>query len=341
MRMILMYFSEDSTIGIIPTMDLEKKFIFLVKTGEKSGFFAIVKHSYSREGVLFNTSINFGGLHDKCVEVTIFYENGIATRAKINNILSEPECGVYTLLAEGKTVYMIKCMFQFVRSFPIFKNVKQFELDDMSHIYCDKDSINYEETTIPRRGSIRLGLPFFYIAYHQKTWYEEKFGAKLMDINRNTFKKYKNYREKMENFNKPLAMDFITFASRFGLNAEQYTVLEPLYNNALSYADFFKKIETDKCNILYNWIEGFVRYILDGAFDSTSWVINIDDIETIPFLGITEKIYDTYKSHITNLGKIVKRNLKTYRQPKIQQGGKRGITRKYRHKFRFAFSHEG
>ena len=89
-------------------MDLDKKHVFLVKTGEKSGFFAVVKDSYSRDGILFNTSINFGGLYDKCVEVSIFYDNGIAYRAKINNILSEPECGVYTLLADGKTAYMIK-----------------------------------------------------------------------------------------------------------------------------------------------------------------------------------------------------------------------------------------
>jgi hypothetical protein len=301
-----------------------------------------VKHSYSREGVLFNTSINFGGLYDKCVEVTIFYENGIAVRAKINNILSEPECGVYTLLAEGKTVYMIKCMFQFVRSFPIFQHVKYFELDDMSHIYCDKDSINYETTTIPRRGNIRLGLPFFYIAYHQKTWYEEKFGAKMVDENRTTYEKYKKYREKMENFYKPFTMDFITFASRFGLNAEQYTALEPLYNTSNSYADFFKKIKEDKCNILYNWVEGFVRHILEGTFHSSPWVIDIDNVERIPLISITEKIGNNYERNIKGLGKIVKRNLKTYRQNQIHHGGnKRGITRKYRHKFRFAFSHEG
>ena len=325
-------------------MDLGIKQTFLVKTGEKSGFFAIIKHSYSREGILYNTAINFGGLYDKCVEVTIFYKDGIATRAKINNILSEPECGVYTLLAEGKTVYMIKCMFQFIRNFPIFQHVKYFELDDMSHIYCDRDGINYEKTTIPRRGSIRLGLPFFYIAYHQKTWYEEKFGAKLVDANGETYEKYKNYRQKMENFNKPLAMDFLTFAGRFGLNSEQYEVLEPLYNNATNYADFFKKIEADKCNILYNWIEGFVRYILEGAFDSTTWVIDIDNVDSVPLISITEKVGDNYVRNIHSLGQIIKRNLKSYTQNQRWRGGgqrKRGVTRKYRQKYRFAFSHEG
>ena len=325
-------------------MDLGIKQTFLVKTGEKSGFFAIIKHSYSREGILYNTAINFGGLYDKCVEVTIFYKDGIATRAKINNILSEPECGVYTLLAEGKTVYMIKCMIQFIRNFPIFQHVKYFELDDMSHIYCDRDGINYEKTTIPRRGSIRLGLPFFYIAYHQKTWYEEKFGAKFVDANGETYEKYKNYRQKMENFNKPLAMDFLTFAGRFGLNSEQYEVLEPLYNNATNYADFFKKIEADKCNILYNWIEGFVRYILEGAFDSTTWVIDIDNVDSVPLISITEKVGDNYVRNIHSLGQIIKRNLKSYTQNQRWRGGgqrKRGVTRKYRQKYRFAFSHEG
>lgn len=322
-------------------MDLDKKHVFLVKTGDKSGFFAVIKHSYSRDGIIFNTSINFGGLYDKCVEVSIFYKNGIAYRAKINNILSEPECGVYTLLAEGKTVYMIKCMFQFIRSFTIFEKVKKFELDDMSHIYCDKDNITYEETTIPRRGTIRLGLPFFYIAYHQKTWYEEKFGAKLVDTNGETYKKYINYRQKMENFNKPLVMDFITFAGRFGLNSEQYYELEPLYNSATSYADFFQKIDTNKCNILYNWIEGFVRHILEGTFESTSWVIDINDIEPIPFINIIEKTDENYKTNIFKLGQIIKRNLATYNKTRTKKGGKRGKTYKYRTKFRFAFTHEG
>ena len=145
----------------------------------------------------------------------------------------------------------------------------------------------------------------------------------------------------MENFNKPLQMDFITFAGRFGLNSEQYSVLEPLYNSATSYSDFFKKIDTDKCNILYNWIEGFVRHILEGTFESAPWVIDIDNVESVPHMDIIEKTETKYKTHIFNLEQIIKRNLANYNKTRAKKGGKRGKTHKYRTKFRFAFTHEG
>ena len=319
-------------IGFIQVINMDNKNIYVVQTGKEKGFFAIIKKSYTRDGRLFNTAIHFGGLYDKCIEVTIFYKDGIAHRAKINNILSESECGVYTLLADGDTVFMIKCMFEFIRQMKEFEHVKLFELDDMSHIYCDKDVINYTRESIPRRGYIRLGLPFFYIAYHQKTWYEDKFGAKLNDNG-----KYKNYREKMKKFYEPLTLDFIIFAERFGLNSEQYTVLEPLYNSSRNYADFFKKIKEDKCNILYNWIEDFIRHILEGSFESSSWVIDIDNVEHVDFINIIKKTELEYKSFLPHLGKCTERNLKTYRQSRSKKGG----TRKHRQKYRFAFNHKG
>jgi hypothetical protein len=191
----------------------------------RKGFQAIVKKKFI-DNIPIGITINIGGAYEKCIEMSVIFNNGKPTGVKINNILSEPECGVLTLMEQDKTEYMIKCALQFIKNFDDFKDINTFELDDMSHIYCDIDSVNYSKTYIPRKGKYKLGLPFFYIAYHQKSWYEDKFGATLIDYSKIqnptktdiSDKKYKEYRLQMENFNNPINLSFFDFASVYGFS---------------------------------------------------------------------------------------------------------------------------
>jgi hypothetical protein len=319
----------------------------------RRGFQAIVTKKFF-DNIIIGVTINYGGTFEKCIEMNVLYNNGKPIGVKINNILSEPECGILDLMAHDKTEYMIKSAIQFVKAFDEFKDINNFELDDMSHIYCDIEKINYEKTSPPRKGKFKLGLPFFYIAYHQKSWYEDKFGAKLLDysINQNPSHegpvdiKYKEYRKQMENFENPMDISFFDFASKYGLSIEQYDELSSYYDPSINYKEFFQRIKKNRCYVLYNCIESCVQNIIKNTFQSNTWIIYYDTMEKVPirkFHHISKEMYDSY---IPELKDLVKGRLKNYVHKTYKGGAKMKNSRKQRRTqknrlvYRFTYSPE-
>ena len=113
----------------------------------------------------------------------------IPIRVKIPHLFYEPECAVDSFLERGGgTEIMIKTALQYAHK--DVPSITIFEFDDDSHIDCIEKNMS---TKPPRKSINPLNLAFFSIAYHDMTWYEARFNAKMINA-----EKYKQYKQSLQ-----------------------------------------------------------------------------------------------------------------------------------------------
>jgi len=165
----------------------------------------------------------------------------------------------------------IKYAYNDVGTIPIF------EFDDDSHIDCFEKDMS---TDAPRKPIKPLNLAYFYIAYHDKTWYEARFNAKMVNK-----EKYIRYRKSIEFLKEPSKkVGFIDFLQIIGQSLDsldKIEYLEKLYNKTETYRDFFEAIPKKKrCEILYGWLNTFMNHYIGSVFSDRGWYIDVNHMNT-------------------------------------------------------------
>jgi hypothetical protein len=247
--------------------------------------------------VIFSSTYTIGGDYQKCASANYKYSNEIPVSVSLPHLLYEPECAIGSNLARGDgSILMINTLLNFC--YNKYPTITLFDFDDMSHIDC----IEKDYTLSPPRNSKKpLNLAFFSIAYHDKTWYEIHFNAEMKDK-----VLYKKYRESLKFLTNPqYKVEYIRFLEIAQPPTEQVLYLEPLYNSAKTYREFFKLIPREKrCNILYDWLSTFMKFYIGDVFKPTDWQIDSTKLKIIPKNmtgGYTCKQGRTKKKRLTHI----------------------------------------
>lgn len=273
--------------------------------------------------------LNVGGNYDKCIFITIYPSESTKSEEIILSWAEviDKECTVNSQIIKGhKTIEMMNLAFTIARD--IAPNAKYAKLNDMSYFYCNTPD-----------GKKKVSLPPYHIAFYDKTWYEDKFKAVL--LNSNDYKKYKDCIMGMyEEDTKPSYFDFG--------NKRLAEILEPLYIEAKTWKQFFKLIDktfpNDKCTIMYPWIESAISLIFkqNGGGDlyiGKEWIIDLNKVPIIHYYQIKNqakikggggqkeymKQYDNYRfvnyndTQYWNIDSFIKKNKRKYTLNKLKR----------------------
>lgn len=223
------------------------------------------------------TTLSVGGNTDKCVNLTI-YPSSSPDSKKI--VLSWTEvidksCTVNSQAVKGsKTIEMLNLGFTIAKEIAPYAEFAT--LNDMSYFNCDTPD-----------GKIKVSLPPYYIAFHNKIWYEDKFKAVM--INEEDYKKYKTYIQNM--YKENLMPETFNFG-----NTELNEILYPLYIASKTWKEFFnligKQYPNEKCVLMYPWINNAMNIIFEGnqLFVGYEWKINLSNIPKIHYYEV-DKIF--------------------------------------------------
>jgi hypothetical protein len=219
-----------------------------------------------------NIGYNFGigGNKDTCVFITV--NNGSDTGFMHNVKVRSLVCETTGLQINGnKTVHMINLLFTFIKE--RLPRVKYIELVDNSEFPCTITADNEKEKTIA------ISLALYELAFHQQTWYERHFGAKLWNVGLCDLYKKNGFYEK-----KPEAYDF----KHSMLN----TMLDTLYKTTSTWKDFFDELYKykERCKLLIPWYKNALMTIMGNvSFEGQKWVIDLSNskINDIPYVIIT------------------------------------------------------
>lgn len=245
-------------------------FEYVIKA-EGYTFHLLLTKFYDRNtGNISSININLGGQFEKCLNINILAnkDTGILSWVKKHAKCSLEE-------NEPKTQLLILLGISIAKS--IKDDLRYIELDDMSYFPCK----------LPDGKSYQVEMKPFHIAFHQSTWYEYYFNAKMIDDN-----EYNKYVSLKANFmnpqNKPDTFDFI--------NNTLKDKLDPLYNTTSTWAEFFKEISqaygNKKCAIVYPWIKNAIKQIVGSKYVlETEWVIDLENNNKI--IPINFEAYDT------------------------------------------------
>lgn len=207
--------------------------------------------------------ISVGG-KNTCVFIKI--SNNSST-AILNNVKTSADgCEMNNKKIAGEnTVLMVKLAFTIVKE--VSPHVKILELDDSSTFTCLLDN----------GRSFAISIALYELAFHQSTWYERHFNAKLLTEEVN-----QAYLKAKEGFSlpKPEYYDF--------QNKSLNELLMPIYEKTKTWKEFFDEIYKieNKCRIMFPWYIGAVAKAMGGL--SCSNQTRIIDIYTLPSIEYKE-----------------------------------------------------
>ena len=216
---------------------------------------------------IFGDTIKIGGKSfNDCINISI--NNDFPTKAKIPHLQSEPECSFDNILDNKDTVDFIKASLQYVsKKYP---DIKTFEFDDMSNIECGIKKMNVLPKT--RKTDKPFSLAHLYLATYGETWYENRFGAKI--INKDARNKYE---ESIKKLHEKIDIEYNKFKWLYKINNIQDKILSNYYSKDKTWIEFFTSIpKNEKCNALYNWLPSCINEILDNRFIQNGWYIYIN-----------------------------------------------------------------
>lgn len=241
----------------------------------RAGIFKVVVNDdihtnvHTREKIVTGKLISVGG-KNTCVFIKTFNNS---TNAHLNNVkTSSGGCEVNNKKIVGEnTVIMVKLAFTIVRE--IAPHVKTIELDDSSVFTCELE----DEGSGSRSFGISIAL--YELAFHQSTWYERHFNAKLeTEAANDAYLKAKEgfYKPKPENFN--------------FLNNSLNQLLTPIYKSTKTWKEFFTEIYKieNKCRIMFPWYKRAVSSAMGGMVCENQ--IRIIDIYKFPNDAIEYKL---------------------------------------------------
>jgi hypothetical protein len=219
--------------------------------------------------------ITIGGDYSKCGSVSYTYKDNTPISAKLPHLLYEPECSIGSDLDKsGGTVQMIKALINY--AYKKVPEIHLFQFDDMSKIDCVEKDLSQSP---PRSLKKPIDLNYFSIAYHNMTWYELNFNAKMED--KEAYKKYRNslgFLTSKEEKDKLKALDFL---QSIQCPVEHVEYLKEKYEKTETFRDFFKSIpRDDRCKYLQHWITSFMEKYLKKIFINEDWEIDVLDMES-------------------------------------------------------------
>jgi hypothetical protein len=228
---------------------------------------------YDKSKILY-TVLNIGGKQDKCVNITIHPEQSPNSKEMI---LSWAEvinkaCTTDAQIIKGDaTVEMVQLALTIAKEYAPY--AEYVSLSDMSYFICNTPD-----------GKKKISLPPYHIAFHDKTWYEDKFGAVM--INEADYKKYRAYIQNMyKEGQMPASFDFG--------NNRLREILYPLYAESKTWKEFFTNIEKQypqtKCALMHPWIENAMDIICEGnkIHIGQKWKIYLNQIPRIHYYQTT------------------------------------------------------
>jgi hypothetical protein len=240
-------------------------------------------------------SFGIGGNKDTCVFITI--NDGSDTGFMHNVKVRSLACETSGLPINGdKTVHMINLLFNFIKE--RLPHVKYIELDDNSEFPCTITTDHEKEKTIA------ISLALYELAFHQQTWYERYFGAKLLNNALNElYTKDGFYEKKPENF------DFT--------HSLLQTNLESIYKLTSTWKEFFDEIYKykERCKLLIPWYKRALFSIMGNvSFDSQRWIINLSNnkINDIPYIIFSAGGSRRIKNKTRKSGRGVPNNVYDY-----------------------------
>lgn len=164
-----------------------------------------------------------------------------------------------------KTVQMVNLAFTILKV--QCPHINFIKLEDRSDIPCK----------LKNGSTVGISLASHQLIFHQKTWYESYFNAKLINPSLNTL-----YEEGKKNFKKkPGHFDFN--------NVDLNEALGPILYKSESWEDFFKVINTlpNKCEIIFLWYSKALAIIFNNvSFDRQDWIIDISTLSKIDYTSV-------------------------------------------------------
>ena len=182
--------------------------------------------------------MNIGG-KDKCASFTIpMYKKEPIKLSYASSSSNHFQCTLDDKEIKGESTYKMMCL-----AFTIIREITDqtyIEFEDMSHFECLLPNGEKKDVTL---------APFAFLFYGQ-TWYEQKFGAVLVNTaKRNAYTNMKCRR------NDPTYKPAIY---TFGSNKSLQILIQKHYDASITWADFFKLISDEfgrnKCSLVYPWI---------------------------------------------------------------------------------------
>lgn len=249
----------------------ERSFIVMPTIGK---FLVHVKKYYhARSGILDYYSVMIGTDPRKaCVNIRAPYDSDEPLH--LSYVTSEVACTLdnITPMKGLATVQMIQLGITIARE--LAPKSTHLELEDCSHFPC----------TSPEGDIRKMPLAPFYIAFHGKTWYEDKFGAVLQNPLQRA-----EYEVGIRNLDNPASKPK---SFRF-MNKDIADLLFEMYEISDTWNELFIKIEkrygNKKCWIVQPWIEEAMSHVFGKPlYEMKKWIIDLRNVPTISYYELDD-----------------------------------------------------
>jgi len=240
------------------------------------------QYNFYNKHIVDYTILNVGGNVDKCVNITIHPKHSPRHKELLLSWAEviDKDCTVNSQVIKGDaTVIMVRLAFTIARE--IAPYAEYVTLHDMSYIMCKTPD-----------GKKKISLPPYHIAFYDKTWYEDKFAARLRDE-----KDYARYQKCIQAMYLENDVDTKPSSFHFG-NNDIRDLLVPHYIKSKSWKQFFMLIDTHypdtKCALMYPWIGAAIGHIFKvhgggDLYTGKEWVIQLEDIPIIHYYQLDKK----------------------------------------------------
>lgn len=231
----------------------------------------------TNEVVEFNISI--GSESNDCIQLTVPTKETGKTEAKLLWVVSDDTCSMERYIEKGMAQHMVLIGLTLIRL--INSSVKRVTFDDTSSFSCTvPNSMHYlRKRTSNNDGTLTVPMKPFHIAFHQSTWYEYYFDAKLVKEH----EKYIKLKENMHDPNKKPSRKNKKDEPPFDfINKQLEEELMPLYDETMTWHEFFQvikeKYKKDKCAVIYPWLTSAMSTIFEGnLYETPKWYIDLEE----------------------------------------------------------------
>jgi hypothetical protein len=266
-----------------------------LKTNYGVFYLKLTAHFDRNTGTLTSYIVNLGTRTNKCVQLSVPAPNKSNTTGLLMWVEAGDTCSLETYIKSGLAYHMTLLGITISRQ--LNPGLTRLHLLDSSTFDCKMPDGTLQPTSMKQ----------FYFAFHGSTWYEELFGAKMLD-NHDVYMVKKQF----------ILHDPIAKPSKFSfINDDLNQILENLYKSTATWWEFFKAIETrygvKKCTVLYPWLNHVPEI---NVLETPNWYIDLTDPLTNSKLPSIKFSRNTTRNTV-NGGTMLKRN--TRRQYKSRR----------------------
>lgn len=193
------------------------------------------------------------GGRKKCVGFSVYLDEG--EPPMMDGFGFNPHCNIAGNHIKGiGSVHLLNVAMRFIiNHYQLPEDIK-FEFKDTSFIEC----INYN-----------MPLYIYYIIFHGKTWYEEKFDA--MPMNKNAIPRLQQAKKRLKEFldSKPSLENF------FGdhqIKLREYVM--NIYDQCSTLRQCLEILKKEDCKVFKGWLVALFDEIVNCSFDQHWFIIN-------------------------------------------------------------------